>query len=53
MVKNGEKNGEMVIFCSTEKNKTVLKNYLNVFDEIGKQIEIMTDNMQYYHETSK
>ena len=45
-----EKKGEnkYLMFCSTEKNKSMLKNYLDVFDEIAKQIEIMTnDNMQY------
>ena len=45
-----QKSGEnkYLIFCSTEKNKAMLENYFNIFDEIAKQIESMTDdNMQY------
>ena len=37
-----------LIFFSTEQNKTMLENYLNIFDKIAEQIELMTDdNIQY------
>ena len=33
-----------LIFASTEKNKLMLKNYIELWDEIKKQIELITDN---------
>ena len=39
-----EKSGEnrYLIFASTEKNKIMLKNYTEIWDEIKKQIELIT-----------
>ena len=39
-----EKSGEnrYLIFASTEKNKTMLKNYIELWDEIKEQIELIT-----------
>ena len=37
-----------LIINSTEKNRIILENYLNIFDNITEQIELMTDdNIQY------
>ena len=39
-----EKSGEKryLIFASTEKNKVMLKNYIELWDEIKEQIELIT-----------
>ena len=41
-----EKSGEnkFLIFSSTEKNKTMLKNYTEVWDEIKEQTELIFDD---------
>ena len=41
-----EKGGEnrYLIFASTEKNKIMLKNYIELWDEIKEQIELITDD---------
>ena len=37
-----------LIFSSTEKNRIMLENYLNIFDNIAEQIELMIDdNIQH------
>ena len=41
-----------MIFASTDKNKIVLENYTELWDEIKKQIELMTgDKMTKYSKT--
>ena len=37
-----------LIFSSTEKNKTMLENYTELFDEIAEQIESMSDDKVKY-----
>ena len=37
-----------LIFPSTEKNRIMLDNYKELFDEIAEQIELMTDNEVKY-----
>ena len=38
-----------LIFSSTEKNKIMLENYLNIFDNIAEQIELMIDGNILYN----
>ena len=38
-----------LIICSTEKNKVMLKNYTDIFDEIADQIELMRDDKVKYY----
>ena len=43
-----------LIISSTEKNRIMLENYLNIFDNIAEQIELMTDeNVKYCTDFSK
>ena len=37
-----------LIFSSTEKNKTMLENYTEIFDEIADQVESMSDDKVKY-----
>ena len=38
-----------LIFSSTEKNKTMLENYTEIFDEIADQVESMSDDKVKYY----
>ena len=38
-----------LIFSSTGKNKLMLENYTEIFDEIAEKIESMTDDKVKYH----